>query len=249
MTGLDYVSLDNTRLSGPLPETLANLDVGRFYFRNTGLCLPRSLAEWYAGRDDPSDDPLPCIPEDRGPGCARQPLSQDRGPDWQRKGNWLTDKSLNTWFGIVTDAEGYVTEVFLPWNNLTDSIPPELGNLSRLEVLALYGNELTGRDSPGTRQADQGPRFLAVRQQTGRTDPARNRQHGERRHHVPLRKRPVGADPRRVRQPRESRAPGALRERPERAAAGGIRQAQETEVDVAGRQQVRRGRCRRSWEI
>ena len=148
MTGLDYVSLDNTRLSGPLPETLANLDVGRFYFRNTGLCLPRSLAEWYAGRDDPSDDPLPCIPETADRDVLDSLYHKTGGPDWQRKGNWLTDKSLNTWFGIVTDAEGYVTEVFLPWNNLTDSIPPELGNLSRLEVLALYGNELTGRIPP-----------------------------------------------------------------------------------------------------
>ena len=148
MTGLDYVSLDNTRLSGPLPETLANLDVGRFYFRNTGLCLPRSLAEWYAERDDRSGNPLPCIPETADRDVLDSLYRETGGPDWQSKGNWLTDKSLNTWDGIATDAEGYVTEIFLPWNNLTDSIPPELGDLTRLEVLALYGNELTGRIPP-----------------------------------------------------------------------------------------------------
>ena len=148
MTGLDYVVLSGTRLSGPLPETLANLDVGRFYFGNTGLCLPRSLAEWYASRDDPSDDPLPCIPETADRDVLVTLYNETGGPGWRRSSNWLGDRSLNTWSGIATDAEGYVTEIFLPWNNLTDSIPPELGDLARLEVLALYGNELTGRIPP-----------------------------------------------------------------------------------------------------
>ena len=148
MTGLDYVSLSGTRLSGPLPETLANLDVGRFYFGNTGLCLPRSLAEWYAARDDPSDEPLLCIPETADRDVLDSLYNATGGEKWNTKENWLTEQSLNTWSGIVTDEEGYVTEIFLPWNNLTDSIPPELGDLSRLEVLALYGNELTGRIPP-----------------------------------------------------------------------------------------------------
>ena len=148
MTGLDYVYLSGTRLSGPLPETLANLDVGRFYFGNTGLCLPRSLAAWYASRDDPADDPLPCIPETRDRDVLVTLYNSTGGPQWQSRQNWASQRSLNTWSGIATDEEGYVTEIFLPWNNLTDSIPPELGNLTRLEVLALFGNELTGRIPP-----------------------------------------------------------------------------------------------------
>ena len=148
MSALDYVYLSGSRLSGPLPETLAKLDVGRFYFGNTYLCLPRSLAEWYASRDDPSDDPLYCIPETADRDVLVTLYKATGGPDWDRRLNWLTDKSLNTWSGIVTDAEGYVTEIFLPWNSLTDSLPPELGDLARLEVLALYGNELTGRIPP-----------------------------------------------------------------------------------------------------
>ena len=148
MTGLDYVNLSGTKLFGPLPETLANLDVGRFYFGNTGLCLPRSLAEWYAGRDDPSDNPLPCIPETADRNVLVTLYNETGGPDWRRNDAWLTDHSLNTWKGIAADAEGYVTEIFLPWNHLTDSIPPELGDLGRLEVLGLYGNNLTGRIPP-----------------------------------------------------------------------------------------------------
>ena len=146
MTGLDFVSLSGTRLSGPLPETLANLDVGRIYLGNTYLCLPRSLTEWYESRE--ADDLPPCIPETPDREVLESLYHATGGEDWNRKDNWLTDRSLNTWSGITTDEEGYVTEIFLPWNNLTDSIPPELGNLSRLDVLSLYGNELTGRIPP-----------------------------------------------------------------------------------------------------
>ena len=149
MTGLDYVYLYGTRLFGPLPETLANLDVGRFYIGNSDVCLPRSLAAWYESRDDTSDDHLlPCIPETSDRDVLDSLYNATGGETWRSKENWLTDKSLNTWSGIATDGEGYVTEILLPWNNLTDSIPPQLGNLGRLEVLALYGNNLTGRIPP-----------------------------------------------------------------------------------------------------
>ena len=148
MTGLDYVDLSGTKLSGPLPGTLANLDVGRFYIGNSGVCLPRSLAAWYESRDDTSGDLFPCIPETADRDVLDSLYNATGGETWRSKENWLTDKSLNTWSGIATDREGYVTEIFLPWNNLTDSIPPQLGNLGRLEVLALYGNNLTGRIPP-----------------------------------------------------------------------------------------------------
>ncbi len=70
------------------------------------------------------------------------------GPEWNYRENWLSERSLNTWDGIETDPEGYVTDILMPWNNMTDSLPPELGNLGRLEVLELYGNELIGRIPP-----------------------------------------------------------------------------------------------------
>ena len=148
MTGLDYVYLYGTRLSGPLPGTLANLDVGRFYIGGTDVCLPRSLAAWYESRDATSGDLLPCIPETADRDVLDSLYNATGGENWNRKENWLTEKSLNTWTGIATDGEGYVTEIFLPWNNLTDSIPPQLGNLTRLEVLALCSNNLTGRIPP-----------------------------------------------------------------------------------------------------
>jgi len=146
LTGLEYLSLSNTNLTGPLPATFSNLNVGRFYHSGTGLCVPRSLAAWYEILGN--TDPLPCIPETADREVLTTLYDETGGPDWRRNRNWMTEKSLNTWRGIVTDEEGYVTEIFLPWNRLTGSIPPELGNLARLEVLALYGNKLTGRIPP-----------------------------------------------------------------------------------------------------
>ena len=153
MTGLEYLSLTNTNLFGPLPETLSNLNLERFYHSQTGLCVPRSLAAWYGTLGN--SDPLPCIPETADREVLATLYYETGGPDWRKNRNWMTDNGLNTWQGIVTDEEGYVTEIFLPWNRLTDSIPPELGDLARLEVLALYGNDLKGRIPPELGKLDR----------------------------------------------------------------------------------------------
>ncbi len=59
------------------------------------------------------------------------------GPNWLRSGNWLTDAPLEDWHGVSTDEKGRVNELELPANELSGSIPPELGNLDRLSVLDL----------------------------------------------------------------------------------------------------------------
>ena len=82
--------------------------------------------------------------------------------------NWSEDLSIGEWQGVATDDEGRVVHLHL-WENqlsgtmpselgslvnlqslalqdnkLTGSIPPELGNLANLEELSLWGNQLTG---------------------------------------------------------------------------------------------------------
>ncbi|MXX71652.1 MAG: hypothetical protein F4Y73_07300, partial [Gemmatimonadetes bacterium] len=153
MKGLEYLSLTNTKLSGPLPETFANLKLDQFYHSGTGLCVPRSLAAWYETLDKP--DPLPCIPDTSDRETLTTLYDETGGPGWRDQRNWMTDKGVNTWEGIATDEEGYVTEIFLAWNKLTGSIPPQLGNLARLEVLALYGNDLKGRIPPELGKLDR----------------------------------------------------------------------------------------------
>jgi len=64
------------------------------------------------------------------------------GDNWYYNDNWLTG-SVKDWYG-VTVSNGYVTYLELAANNLTGFIPPELGNLTNLNQLIIYGNPLTG---------------------------------------------------------------------------------------------------------
>ena len=65
------------------------------------------------------------------------------GPNWTNNTNWLTDKDISTWYG-VTVFNGQVTALSLGRNNLSGNLPEELGNLSNLEELYLWGNQLSG---------------------------------------------------------------------------------------------------------
>lgn len=70
------------------------------------------------------------------------------GPEWTRSDNWLTDAPLRGWYGVEVDGAGRVSSLALYRNNLTGSIPPELGDLANLANLYLSGNGLTGRIPP-----------------------------------------------------------------------------------------------------
>ena len=70
------------------------------------------------------------------------------GYNWYNKsgwlGNWGTERD---WFGVSvfeTDTTAYVEGIFLYDNNLSGSIPEELGNLRNLKFLFLEDNSLTG---------------------------------------------------------------------------------------------------------
>ena len=66
------------------------------------------------------------------------------GDDWEDNDNWLTDAPLDEWDGVETDVNGRVIILDLAGNDLAGHIPPELGELSELEVLELNSNLLTG---------------------------------------------------------------------------------------------------------
>ena len=67
------------------------------------------------------------------------------GNNWTDSTNWGTDEPLDQWHGVRTDDAGRVVRLDVHVNNLTGSIPPELGTLTNLEFLRLYENNLTGR--------------------------------------------------------------------------------------------------------
>ena len=68
---------------------------------------------------------------------------------------WLLSADPCTWFG-VTCSSGHVIWLKLPTNNLTGSIPPELGNLTALEVLDLRLNSFLGNQLSGPIPAELG---------------------------------------------------------------------------------------------
>lgn len=66
------------------------------------------------------------------------------GEGWTRDDNWLTGRPLDTWHGVGVDADGRVTDLHLAFNRLRGQLPPELGDLDRLQSIVLSGNELAG---------------------------------------------------------------------------------------------------------
>ncbi|MDE2974882.1 MAG: Ig-like domain-containing protein [Gemmatimonadota bacterium] len=70
------------------------------------------------------------------------------GSEWNNSQNWGTDTPIGTWHGVTTDAAGKVTRLELRDNNLTDSLPAEIGMLETLAVLYLDGNSIAGPIPP-----------------------------------------------------------------------------------------------------
>ncbi len=66
------------------------------------------------------------------------------GPDWHYQGGWMSEPSIDDWEGVSVDTAGRVQSLWLPDNNLSGPVPPELGSLSNLVELLLPENRLTG---------------------------------------------------------------------------------------------------------
>ena len=118
----------------------SNLDGSQVEDLVTGLGYPRGIA-----LDIPFlDDIVP--PSDREVLVAL--YNATNGAQWKDNTNWLSDEPLDQWHGVTTDADGRVQTLDLSYNDLTGSIPPELGNLTNLKWLDLSYNDLTGSIPP-----------------------------------------------------------------------------------------------------
>lgn len=65
------------------------------------------------------------------------------GSLWKNKTNWTIGR-LNTWYGVTIGSDDRVNKVILNSNNLTDTLPVELGALTHLRELNLQSNNLSG---------------------------------------------------------------------------------------------------------
>ena len=68
------------------------------------------------------------------------------GPNWTNHDNWLSGP-VSTWYGVTVDGDR-VIRLDLTENNLNGLLPPEIGDLTELQSLALYNNHLTGTIPP-----------------------------------------------------------------------------------------------------
>ncbi|MCY3543602.1 MAG: hypothetical protein OXH22_06125 [Chloroflexi bacterium] len=154
LANLEELSLSNNLLTGSLPHSLTALkSLEEFAFHhNDGLCAPADepFQEWLLGVYDVDGNtcgvPLPSSNQDDIEALTAL-YNATNGDHWKRNRNWLTDVPVSEWYGVVTDAEGRVTHLYLSDNNLSGVIPSELGNVSNLKSLVLFDNHLTGEFS------------------------------------------------------------------------------------------------------
>ena len=70
------------------------------------------------------------------------------GDQWINKDNWGSDKPLGQWHGVTADAYGFVTRLELQENNLSGTLPAEVGDLVKLTALYLGYNYGIGGSIP-----------------------------------------------------------------------------------------------------
>ena len=66
------------------------------------------------------------------------------GAGWRGRTNWLSEEPIGDWHGVTTDYGGRVSVLSLEENGLKGTLPPEVGNLSHMRQVHLWGNALTG---------------------------------------------------------------------------------------------------------
>ena len=141
LTNLQQLGLNLNRLTGSIPAALGNLtSLQWLYLSGNQLigCVPEGLRDVRTNDLDALGLPF-C-----GEAALEALYNATDGTNWTNNTNWLSNAPLSEWHGVVTDGEDRVTELSLPNNQLTGTIPAALKQLENLEELILYGNQLSG---------------------------------------------------------------------------------------------------------
>ena len=152
LTRLETLALSQNQLYGHIPSelgNLSNLTTIRLSGNRLAGCVPNALRN--VQTNDFAQLALPFCDSytPMAGGQEREALQAlhdfANGANWTNNANWMSDKGIGVWYGVALDNTGaYVTGLSLPNNNLGGQIPPELGNLTRLETLDLSNNDMIG---------------------------------------------------------------------------------------------------------
>ena len=152
LSNLRYLILSRNQLSGTIPAEmtgLTELEIFNFH-RNRLLCAPvdEAMQAWLRGLDGWSGSS--CAPADSAADkAALETLyTATGGGNWADSAGWLSEQPLREWHGVTTDADGRITGLHMESNNLSGSMPSELGSLARLKNMNLGDNDLSGPIPP-----------------------------------------------------------------------------------------------------
>ena len=148
LSNLQGLYLHRNDLSGPIPPELTSLSrLERLYIgANESLCVPGTsdFLAWYRGierRDDESE--TLCNAADLA-ALESLYLATD-GANWTNSDGWLGDAGVEEWHGVAADSLGRVTELDLASNGLAGRFPESVVAFSKLMVLRIGDNPLSGR--------------------------------------------------------------------------------------------------------
>ncbi len=152
LSSLRELHLYNNPLTGPVPEFLTNLQLlQRFNFIQTDWCVPSTgpvptwldTIPWWTGSGLTCDATYDCAAQSAisVTECEALVAIYEANPDSDFFSGWLVDGSSPCDWSGVTCASGVVTQLDFTWYNL-DTLPAEIGQLSNLQSLLLWGNRI-----------------------------------------------------------------------------------------------------------
>ena len=145
LASLSSLSLSGNDLTGPIPQGFLELrQLKRLWIEKTGICVPGTSAFklWIKQMENYEGSVL-CNAGDVAALGALYEATGGKG--WTAADGWLSDRAVEEWHGVAADSLGHVTELDLARNGLAGEITPTLSGLTRMTVLRIGDNDLSGR--------------------------------------------------------------------------------------------------------
>jgi len=155
LSNLTELDLSFNELSGSIPISLMTLPLRKLGLNNNNCLIIPDDPELIAFLDEKDSKwatiqincPTDCASVTEIPQVECEALvalyNSTDGPNWSVYAGWNKTNTPCSWYG-VTCSDGHVTKLYLHSNQLSGSIPRELGNLNNLTVLYLFSNQLSG---------------------------------------------------------------------------------------------------------